>query len=127
MILTKLEKIVEPFGLKKYNYEGPYCNETLFYWEEVNNDTTDGWIIKYDNWRKTLRICTKIELCDGSYHTPIRLKPWESVEISILTDTQIEYIKTKLTDLQRSIPYKQKELKALLNKKQLQEIAKDFR
>lgn len=126
MILTRLEEIAKLFGLTSYNHVGPYWDEVLFYWDAVNDDPTDGWVIKYDKWRKLMRICTQLQ-CDGSYHTPIRLKPWESVEIDSLTVNNVEKIKNILFDLQASIPKLQKEMKVLLNKKQAEEIAKDFR
>ena len=127
MILTRLEEIAKPFGLKMVKDEVPYWSNTVFLWEDVNDDDTDGWVIKYDNWHKSIRICTKIHLCDGSYNMPIRLKPWESVEIDSLTKNNVDKIKNILFDLQRSIPKLKKDLKVLLNKKQLKEIAKDFR
>ena len=127
MILTRLEEIAKLFGLKIVKDEGPYWNNTLFLWEEINDDETDGWVIKYDNWRKSMRICTQLHLCDGSYHTTIRIKPWESVEFEGLSKNNVEKIKNILFDLQASIPKLQKEMKVLLNKKQAEEIAKDFR
>ena len=127
MILTRLEEIAKPFGLKIIKDEGPYWSNTVFLWEDVNNDETDGWVIKYDNWRGSMRICTRLHLCDGSYNSTIRLKPWESVEFDCLSKNNVEKLQNILFDLQASIPKLQKEMKVLLNKKQAEEIAKDFR
>lgn len=127
MILTRLEEIAKQFGLTSYNHVGPYWDEVLFYWDSVNDDPTDGWVIKYDKWRKSMRICTQLHLCDGSYNSTIRIKPWESVEIDSLTVNNVEKLQNILFDLQASIPKLQKEMKVLLNKKNVEEIAKDFR
>lgn len=127
MILTRLEEIVKEFGFKIVKDEGPYWNNTVFLWEDVNDDETDGWVIKYDNWRKSMRICSQLILCDGAYGMPIRIKPWESFEIDSLSKTNVDKIKNCLYNLQASIPKLKKDLKVLLNKKQVEEIAKDFR
>ena len=128
MTLNELREVAKRYGLVEVHDEGPYWNNTVFLWEELNNDETDGWVIKFDNWRGCMRICTKLEICDGSYHTPIRIKPWESMEMpTALRKQDAEQIETILYKLQQSMPAKKKELKRLLNKKMLKEIAKDFR
>lgn len=126
MTLNELTELASRYGLIRVKDEGPYWNNTVFLWDELNNDETDGWVIKYDNWNKSMRICTKLEICDGSYGSSIRIKPWESLEVE-LRRKNVEQIETILCKLQQSMPEKKKELKRLLNKKMLNEISQDFK
>lgn len=126
MTLNELRELSKRYGLVEVHDEGPYWNNTVFLWDELNNDETDGWVIKYDHWRKCMRICTELVVCDGAYNSTIRIKPWESLEIE-LRRKNVEQIETILCKLQRSMPAKKEELKRLLNKKMLKEIAKDFK
>lgn len=126
MTLKELTELASRYGLIRVEDEGAYWNNTVFLWEDINNDETDGWVIKYDNWRKSMRICTKLEVCDGSYGSSIRIKPWESLEVE-LRKKNVEQIETILCKLQQSLPEKKKELKRLLNKKMLKEISQDFK
>lgn len=126
MTLKELTELASRYGLIRVEDEGAYWNNTVFLWEDINNDETDGWVIKYDNWRKSMRICTKLEVCDGSYGSSIRIKPWESLEVE-LRKKNVEQIETILCKLQQSLPEKKKELKRLLNKKMLSEISQDFK
>lgn len=126
MTLNELTELASRYGLIRVKDEGPYWNNTVFLWDELNNDETDGWVIKYDNWNKSMRICTKLEVCDGSYGSSIRIKPWESLEVE-LRKKNVNQIETILCKLQQSMPEKKKELKRLLNKKMLSEISQDFK
>lgn len=126
MTLNELTELASRYGLIRVKDEGPYWNNTVFLWDELNNDETDGWVIKYDNWNKSMRICTKLEICDGSYGSSIRIKPWESLEVE-LRRKNVEQIETILCKLQQSMPEKKKELKRLLNKRMLNEISQDFK
>lgn len=126
MTLNELTELASRYGLIRVEDKGPYWNNTVFLWDELNNDETDGWVIKYDNWNKSMRICTKLEICDGSYGSSIRIKPWESLEVE-LRRKNVEQIETILCKLQQSMPEKKKELKRLLNKKMLNEISQDFK
>lgn len=126
MTLKELTELASRYGLIRVEDEGAYWNNTVFLWEDINNDETDGWVIKYDNWSKSMRICTKLEVCDGSYGSSIRIKPWESLEVE-LRKKNVDQIETILCKLQRSLPEKKKELKRLLNKKMLKEISQDFK
>ena len=126
MTLNELTELASRYGLIRVKDEGPYWNNTVFLWDELNNDETDGWVIKYDKWNKSMRICTKLEICDGSYGSSIRIKPWESLEVE-LRRKNVEQIETILCKLQQSMPEKKKELKRLLNKKMLNEISQDFK
>ena len=58
MTLKELTELASRYGLIRVEDKGPYWNNTVFLWEDINNDETDGWVIKYDNWYKSLRICT---------------------------------------------------------------------
>jgi hypothetical protein len=126
MTLNELTELASRYGLIRVKDEGPYWNNTVFLWDELNNDETDGWVIKYDNWNKSMRICTKLEVCDGGYGSSIRIRPWESLEVE-LRRKNVEQIETILCKLQQSMPEKKKELKRLLNKKMLKEISQDFK
>ena len=126
MTLKELTELASKYGLVCMKDEGPYWNNTVFLWEDINDDETDGWVIKYDNWSKSMRICTKLEVCDGAYGSSIRIKPWESIEIE-LRKKNVDQMETILCNLQRSIPQKKKELKRILNKKMLKEISQDFK
>lgn len=126
MTLNELTELASRYGLIRVKDEGPYWNNTVFLWDELNNDETDGWVIKYDNWNKSMRICTKLEVCDGSYGSSIRIKPWESLEVE-LRKKNVNQIETILCKLQQSMSEKKKELKRLLNKKMLSEISQDFK
>ena len=126
MTLNELRELTKRFGLVEVKDEGPYWNNTVFLWDELNNDETDGWVIKYDNWRKCMRICTELVVCDGAYGSSIRIKPWESLEVALLKKN-VEQIETILWKLKQSMPAKKKELKRLLNKKMLNEISQDFK
>lgn len=126
MTLKELTELASRYGLVRVEDKGAYWNNTVFLWEDINNDTTDGWVIKYDNWYKSMRICTTLEVCDGGYGSSIRIKPWESLETE-LRKKNVEQIETILCKLQQSLPEKKKELKRLLNKKMLSEISQDFK
>ena len=126
MTLKELTELASRYGLVRVEDKGAYWNNTVFLWEDINNDTTDGWVIKYDNWYKSMRICTTLEVCDGGYGSSIRIKPWESLETE-LRKKNVEQIETILCKLQQSLPEKKKELKRLLNKKMLNEISQDFK
>ena len=126
MTLNELTELASRYGLIRVEDKGAYWNNTVFLWEDINNDTTDGWVIKYDNWYKSMRICTTLEVCDGGYGSSIRIKPWESLETE-LRKKNVEQIETILCKLQQSLPEKKKELKRLLNKKMLSEISQDFK
>lgn len=126
MTLKELTELASRYGLIRVEDKGAYWNNTVFLWEDINNDTTDGWVIKYDNWYKSMRICTTLEVCDGGYGSSIRIKPWESLETE-LRKKNVEQIETILCKLQQSLPEKKKELKRLLNKKMLSEISQDFK
>ena len=126
MTLKELTELASKYGLVCMKDEGRYWNNTVYVWEDINDDETDGWVIKYDNWSKSMRICTKLEVCDGAYNSTIRIKPWESIEIE-LRKKNVDQIETILCNLQRSIPQKKKELKRILNKKMLKEISQDFK
>lgn len=126
MTLNELTELASRYGLIRVEDKGAYWNNTVFLWEDINNDTTDGWVIKYDNWYKSMRICTTLEVCDGGYGSSIRIKPWESLETE-LRKKNVDQIETILCKLQQSLPEKKKELKRLLNKKMLNEISQDFK
>lgn len=126
MTLNELTELASRYGLIRVEDKGAYWNNTVFLWEDINNDTTDGWVIKYDNSYKSMRICTTLEVCDGGYGSTIRIKPWQSLETE-LKKKNVEQIETILCKLQRSLPEKKKELKRLLNKKMLNDISQDFK
>lgn len=126
MTLNELTELASRYGLIRVEDKGAYWNNTVFLWEDINNDTTDGWVIKYDNYYKSMRICTTLEVCDGGYGSTIRIKPWQSLETE-LKKKNVEQIETILCKLQRSLPEKKKELKRLLNKKMLSDISQDFK
>ena len=126
MTLKELTELASRYGLVCVKDEGAYWNNTVYLWEDINNDETDGWVIKYDNWSKSMRICTKLEVCDGTYGSSIRIKPWESLEVE-LRKKNVDQIENILCKLQQSLPEKKKELKRLLNKKMLKEISQDFK